>query len=113
MNLLPQQQANRQSKFRNQRTLYGGRWYASKKEATRASELDVLQRVGAIHSWIPQFKIPIEHNGVKICSYYADFRVTYPDGRVEYEDTKGVRTDVYKLKSKLVKAFHGIIIKEL
>jgi len=32
---------------------------------------------------------------------------------VEYEDTKGVRTDVYKLKSKLVKAFHGIIIKEL
>ena len=32
----------------------------------------------------------------------ADFVVTYSDGHVEVIDVKGVRTDVYKLKRKML-----------
>jgi len=104
-------QQSKRSKYGNQRTFYEGRWYSSKKEAKRAGELDLLKRAGVVLDWIPQFKLEIKHNGVKICSYFADFKVFYQNGRVEYEDTKGVETAVFKLKKKMVKAFHGIDIK--
>lgn len=76
-------------------------------------ELDILIRVGAITRWSAQPEFKIEHKGVKICKYIADFKVQYPDGRIEYEDVKGFKTDIYKLKKKLVLAFYGIEIKEL
>ena len=45
-------------------------------------------------------------NGRKYQSitYIADFVVTYPDGRVEVEDTKGKYTEVFKIKQKLFEA---------
>ena len=52
-------------------------------------------------------------NGVKICTYYADFVVYFPSGKVEVIDVKGFKTDVYKLKKKMMLAFHGIYIKEV
>lgn len=103
----------RSSKYGNRKTVYNGRLYHSKKEAHRAFELDVLVRVGEITSWFPQPVFRISHQGVEICKYIADFKVVYPDGRIEYEDVKGVKTDIYRLKKKLVKAFHSIDIKEL
>lgn len=102
-----------QSKYSNKKTEYNGIIFDSKKEARRAQELDVLKRVGEITSWSPQPVFKIEHEGVKICVYKADFKVEYPDGRIEYEDIKGFKTPVYNLKKKLVKAFYGIDIKEL
>lgn len=101
------------SKYNNRKTFYSGRTYDSKKEAKRAAELDILVRVGEITSWFPQPVFRITHNGVEICKYIADFKVVYPDGRVEYEDVKGVKTDIYRLKKKLVKAFYSIDIIEL
>lgn len=41
---------------------------------------------------------------VRGIKYYADFVVTYVDGHKEVVDVKGVRTDVYKLKKKLLLA---------
>lgn len=52
-------------------------------------------------------------NGVKICTYKLDFRVTYADGSVEHVDTKGARTAVYSLKAKLFHATQGFKIKEV
>lgn len=101
------------NKYGAKRTLYNGRWFSSKREADRAGELDLLVRSGYVRSWEAQPKFPIEHNGVKICSYFADFKVEYPDGHIEIEDVKGFKPAVYKLKKKLVKAFYGIDIKEL
>jgi hypothetical protein len=50
-------------------------------------------------------------NGVKICSYSADFR--YQDGlELVVEDVKGYKTPVYNLKKKMMKAFHSIEIFE-
>lgn len=103
----------RRSKYNNRRTFYSGRWYDSAKEAGRAGELDLLLRAGKIKGWVPQRRLPVLIGKFKVCDYIADFQVTYPDGRIEYEDVKGVKTDVYKLKKKLVYALYGIQIKEI
>lgn len=100
-------------KYNNQKTIYNGRQYHSKKEAERAFQLDLMVRAGIVKRWTPQPQFKIQFNRVQICSYFADFEVHYFDGRVEIEDVKGVRTDIYKLKKKLVFACYGIIIKEI
>lgn len=73
----------------------------------------MLAKAGIVKSWEAQPRFSFELNGVKICTYVADFRVEYKDGTVEIEDVKGYLTDIYKLKKKLMKAFHGIDVKEL
>lgn len=103
-------------KFGNQFTEYNGRKYHSKKEARYARELDLLRfckdpslRVVNVET---QPRFPIAVNGRLICTYVADFRITYADGRIEVVDVKGFRTDVYKIKKKLVEAVHNIEIIE-
>ena len=46
------------------------------------------------------------------CLYYADF-VYKKDGRLHVEDAKGMRTEVYKIKKKLMLYIHGIQIEEI
>ena len=53
----------------------------------------------------PMFEL---HAGVK---YYADFQVFYTDGHVEFVDTKGLDTDISKLKRKQVEEKYPIEIK--
>lgn len=101
------------SKYHNQRTTYDGVLYDSKKEANRAFELDMLKKRKVVKDWQRQVSFPITINGIKICTYRADFKVEYHNGLIEIEDVKGFLTDIYKLKKKLVKAVHGIDIREI
>ena len=48
----------------------------------------------------------------KECSYIADF-VYIQNGNLVVEDTKGFRTEAYKIKRKLMLHVHGIRIKEI
>lgn len=48
--------------------------------------------------------------GVK---YLCDFDVTYKDGRREFIDTKGMRTDMYKLKKRQVEHLYPVKIVEV
>ena len=51
------------------------------------------------------------HRAIK---YRADFRVIYPDGKVEVIDCKGYHTPVYKIKKKLLlKRYPEINFKEV
>lgn len=100
------------SKYRNVKTEYDGRAYASKKEARRAAELDLLKKAGEVVEWVPQVRYPVAINDAHICTYVADFVVTWKDGSVTVEDCKGVRTREYILKRKLVRAVLGIEIAE-
>lgn len=104
------------SKYGNVRTEYNGRMYHSGKEADYARYLDAMRRAKTGKDRVarvePQVPFKIRVGGQLICTYYLDFRVTYADGRIEHIDVKGVRTDVYKLKKKLMKAVHGIEIIE-
>jgi len=44
--------------------------------------------------------------------YYIADSVSTENGKKVVEDVKGCRTEVYKLKKKMVLYFHGIKIKE-
>jgi hypothetical protein len=102
----------RRSKYAAQRTEVDGHKFASKKEAARYAELKLLASAGAITDLRLQVPIRCEVNGVLVCKYVADFQYTR-GGKEVVEDAKGFKTDVYKLKKKLVAACTGIEITEV
>ena len=106
------QKSSRYNKYGAKKTEYNGITFDSKAEAHRAYELDMLKHSGEVTKveYQPSFDCIV--NGKKICKYIADFKVTYADGHVEYEDTKGFKTPVYKIKKKLVEALFDIEIIE-
>lgn len=88
--------------------------FASRKEARRYRQLKLLEDANAIQDLQIQVKFPIikkSQYGREI-RYIADF-VYLEDGKIVVEDTKGYRTDVYKLKKRLMAEVHGIEIKEI
>ncbi len=89
------------SKYRAIRTEVDGIPFASKREAQRYMELAVAQRAGIIHELTLQQKFPLVVNGVKVCTYIADFCYRDQQGRAIVEDSKVFKTPVYKLKYKL------------
>lgn len=61
-----------------------------------------------------QPRYPLVVNGVKVAVYVGDFRYRLvADGTLVVADVKGVRTPVYALKRKLMRACHGIEITEV
>lgn len=107
---------DRRSKYGNLKTEYNGYVYMSKKEANYAQELDYLMKAKDLKEKVISFtrQVPFQviMNGKKICKYLADFKVIYADGHEEIIDVKGVRTQMYSLKKKLVEAQYGIEIIE-
>ena len=98
------------SKFGNKKTLIDGIWFDSKKEAKRYQDLVLMQKAKLIRNLMRQQPFELIE-GVK---YIADF--TYFDdtkgGEFIIEDVKGFKTDVYKIKKKLMKHFHNVEILE-
>lgn len=123
------------NKYRNKKVTLDGIEFDSRKEAQRWFELKMLERAGEIQALQRQVKyilIPkqvetYERYGKtgkrladgervieKECAYYADF--VYMDNRTRklvVEDTKGMRTDAYIIKRKLMLERFGIRIKEI
>ena len=124
------------SKYKNKKyTAPDGEVFDSYREYKRYCELKMLERAGQIRELKRQVKFVLiptqraytmevykkgEHKGElkqgkvleKECAYYADF--TYYDGDLYVvEDAKGVRTEVYNIKKKLMLKVHGIRIKEV
>jgi hypothetical protein len=104
--------------MRNKPTVIDGIRFASKKEAKRYSELNLLMRGGEIYQLDWQTAFTLEVKGMKICRYIADF--VYRDsksGRVVVEDCKGrkagVQYQMFRLKAKLMKAVLGIEVIEI
>lgn len=88
-----------------------GYTFDSKREAFRYQELCLLVRNGSITNLVVHPSYPIFINENLVCRYEADF--SYYEGDKEIiEDVKGVKTDVYKLKKKMMKAYYGIDILE-
>lgn len=98
--------------------MFNGKLYDSKLEMSYRKHLELLKKAANPKDRVvnieEQLPFQIEIKGVKICKYLVDFAVEYGDGRVEFVDVKGVQTDIYKLKKKLVEAqFAPIKIKEV
>ena len=102
------------TKYYNRR----GKGFDSVKECMRYQELLLLQRAGKIQGLERQVRfelIPAQYSGGKCvfraCSYVADFTY-WENGKFVVEDCKGYKTDVYKLKAKMMYFFHNIRIRE-
>lgn len=107
--------AKRRNKFGATRTVVDGITFDSKREAARWAELRTMERAGLITALERQVKFPIAVNGILVCSYIADFRYR-ESGRIVVEDVKSAITRKqadYRLKSKLMRAVHGIEIHEV
>jgi hypothetical protein len=116
--------AARRSKYGNVRTTIDGYTFASKREARAYQDLKLREKAGEVRDVELQPRFDLAVNGVKICVYVGDFRfrelshlgdgMTHPRwDRVVVADSKGARTRVYEMKRKLMKAIHGIEIREL
>lgn len=108
---------HRASKYRAKKTTVDGITFDSRKEADRYLVLKGMEDDGAIedlrrqvrYELVPAFDVDDSH--YRPVYYVADF-VYVEDGKEVVEDVKGVRTDVYKLKSKLFARRYGMSIKE-
>lgn len=98
-------------KYGNRVTEVDGHAFASRAEARRYAELKMLERGGQIRELRLQVPFPVEINGRRICKYIADFTYLDAAGPI-IEDVKGYRTDIYRLKKKLVEALYGLKILE-
>ena len=88
--------------------------FDSKAEFIRWCELRILERAGKISDLKRQVKYELipKQKGERACTYLADFVYKDSDGNTVVEDTKGVKTDAYRIKKKLMLWVHGIRIKE-
>lgn len=105
------------NKFNAKRTVVDGITFDSKREADRYLVLKGMEEDGAItdlrrqvrYELVPAFDVDGRH--YRPVYYVADF-VYVEDGNETVEDVKGMRTDVYRLKSKLFARRYGKVIKE-
>lgn len=87
----------------------GGIRFDSTLEAEYYVYLKALEKAGVISKLelqvkcelLPAQKHPLTGKHIRAINYFADFRVTYPDGSIEYLDTKGFEKPEFKLKAKL------------
>lgn len=94
----------RGNKYQAKGRYYDGKWFDSTFELNVYQDLLWDQKAGNISKIERQVKIPLEVNGIRITNYYVDFRVTYPDGSVEYIEAKGFETQDWRIKWNLFMA---------
>lgn len=105
----------RRAKYGNIKTVVDNVTFDSKKEAARYGVLKLMQSAKLIRNLRLQVPYAIKVNGVKVCTYKADFVYEEKFGsrwKEIVEDTKGVKTPAYNLKKKLMKAALGIDIQD-
>ena len=105
------------SKYRNIPVVSSDGTFDSKKEFDRWVQLKLMEKSGLIKNLTRQQKFELipkqRYNGKTILPVYyiADF--VYEQNGVEIvEDVKGMKTEVYKIKRKLMLWRYGILIKE-
>lgn len=96
-------------------TTADGITHDSKREASRWVHLQTMQRAGLISSLERQVRFQLVVNGHKVCAYVADFVYVEAGARV-VEDVKSEITrkrPEYRIKVKLMRAVHGINVREV
>lgn len=109
------------NKYRNRKIRIDGLTFASMKEARRYYELSWMQRSGDItglKTQVPFELIPAQKDAdgrtaERAVRYIADFVYTTKDGARVVEDAKGVKTQEYIIKRKLMLWVYGIRIREV
>jgi hypothetical protein len=98
----------KKSKYGNVRKEVDGLKFDSTREANRFSQLMILHKAGLISKPILQYEFKLVG-----CSYVCDFLyLDYEKKDFVVEDSKGCRTDEYKIKAKQMLELYGITILE-
>lgn len=114
--------AGKRSKFGNEKVELSGQTFDSKREGRRYLELQMMLKGGLISELrlqVPFELIPAQRDPQtgrtieRAVNYVADFVYRDDQGQLIVEDAKGFRTDVYKIKRKLMLWRHGIRIREV
>lgn len=111
----------RNCKYGNRKVVVDGHKFDSKLEGKRYKELKLMQELGLIKNLKlhPEFILipPFKKNGrsYRKTSYFADFSYfSVKENKTIIEDTKGFKTDIYKLKKKLFEyRYKDMEIKEV
>ncbi len=85
----------------------GNQYFRSAWEANYARYLNLLIKLGAISSWeyeVDTFWFEKIKRGVR--SYKPDFKVTNPDGKIEYHEVKGYDHPRGKTARKRMAKYH-------
>lgn len=110
----------KQNKYKNKKCVYNGIKFDSKKEMAYYIKLKMLEEKGKIkelelqktYELQPSFKV--NSKTYRKIIYKCDFSyVSTEDDKLHIVDTKGFRTEVYKLKRKMFAYKYGIEIEEI
>ena len=108
----------KKSKYNNKKAEYNGIKFDSKKERDYYIYLEGLEKAGEINNLKRQVKFELQPGfsfkgkRIRAINYYADFTYYTPDGQFHIVDTKGVKTEVYKIKKKIMQ-YQGHEIEEV
>lgn len=97
-------QKYRYCKYGNRASDYNGIIYDSGFEADYAKELDFRLKAKDIKNWKRQIKCSMDIGDMHICNYIVDFEVEHNDGSFELIECKGMETEIWRLKRKLLEA---------
>lgn len=107
------------SKYYNKPVDYDGHHFDSKAERDRYIELKLMENMGVIQGLEMQKKYVLQEKGkypsgkrYAEISYVADFVYQY-EGKTVVEDVKGYKTDIYRMKKKLMAGVYGIEVQEV
>lgn len=108
------------SKYHARKTVVDGIEFDSRREANRYAELKLLQRAGEITDLMRQVtyvlipRQPKPSGGYeRPVTYTADFAYLDRDGHTVVEDVKGVKTQQYIIRRKLMLYIHGVEVIEV
>lgn len=96
-------------KFNAVRTEVNGISFPSKREARCYADLELRRKAGDVLFFLRQVPFHLPGNVV----YRVDFATFNRDGTVHFIDAKGMRTQIYIAKKKMVEALFGIEIEEV
>lgn len=109
----------KQNKYHNKKVQYDEMTFDSKKEYSYYLKYKLMEQAGEIKdlkmqvpfTLIETFKL--QDKTYRKTIYKADFTFIDKEGKYHVIDVKGVKTDVYKLKKKLMAWKYGIEIEEV
>ncbi len=107
------------SKYKNKKVVVDNILFDSKKEANYYTKLKILRDAGKIldlelqKRFVLQQSFKLHGKTYRAITYIADFVYKDQEGQTHVVDTKGYRTQVYKIKKKLFMKKFGIEIEEV
>ena len=108
----------KQSKYKNKQVKYYGIKFDSKKEGLYYLKLKSMEELGIINNLKLQVKFELQPSSkinnktIRSINYIADFTYYDENNVFHIVDTKGVRTEVYKIKKKMMQ-YKGYEIEEI